>query len=191
LPVRVLSRLFRRLVLDGLTALRLVSLRQEALRRTAFFGDLAPLADPSAFAAALTSLRRKPFSPISRATPMASRSPTPGSEAGVAFKWKDYRIKGRDSLKTMTLDAAEFIRRFLLHVVPRLSPRHHYGLFAGTVRTATSSASAKPSPRQGLAAPWSNLPVHDARAALPRRPRSGSAPSNRPEARPLAKPSSA
>ena len=37
---------------------------------------------------------------------------------GVTFKWKDYRIKGRDRLKTMTLDAAEFIRRFLLHVLP-------------------------------------------------------------------------
>jgi Putative transposase len=36
----------------------------------------------------------------------------------VTFKWKDYRIKGRDRLSTMTLDAAEFIRRFLLHVLP-------------------------------------------------------------------------
>ena len=39
-------------------------------------------------------------------------------EAGVTFKWKDYRIKGRDRLRTMTFDAAEFIRRFLLHVLP-------------------------------------------------------------------------
>jgi hypothetical protein len=38
--------------------------------------------------------------------------------AGVTFKWKDYRIKGRDRLRTMTLDAAEFIRRFLLRVLP-------------------------------------------------------------------------
>jgi hypothetical protein len=38
--------------------------------------------------------------------------------AGVTFKWKDYRVKGRNRLKTMTLDAAEFIRRFLLHVLP-------------------------------------------------------------------------
>jgi hypothetical protein len=37
-------------------------------------------------------------------------------EKGVTFKWKDYRIKGRDRLKTITLDAAEFIRRFLLHL---------------------------------------------------------------------------
>src|SRR5208337_3233503 len=51
------------------------------------------------------------------------------------FKWKDYRIKGRDRLKTMTLDAAEFIRRFLLHVLPSGFHRiRHYGLFASVVR---------------------------------------------------------
>src|SRR6202007_971934 len=56
-------------------------------------------------------------------------------ETGVTFKWKDYRIKGRDRLKTMTLDAPEFIRRFLLHVLPSGFHRvRHYGLFAGTVR---------------------------------------------------------
>jgi Putative transposase len=56
-------------------------------------------------------------------------------EAGVTFKWKDYRIKGRDRLKTMTLDTAEFIRRFLLHVLPSGFHRiRHYGLFAGTAR---------------------------------------------------------
>src|SRR5580692_642825 len=48
---------------------------------------------------------------------------------------EDYRIKGRDRLKTMTLDAAEFIRRFLLHVLPSGFHRiRHYGLFGGTVR---------------------------------------------------------
>ncbi len=56
-------------------------------------------------------------------------------EAGVTFNWKDYRIKGRDRLRTMTLDAAEFIRRFLLNVLPSGFHRiRHYGLFAGTVR---------------------------------------------------------
>ena len=56
-------------------------------------------------------------------------------ENGVTFKWKDYRIKGRDRLKTMTLDAAEFIRRFLLHVLPSGFHRiRHYGLFAGAAR---------------------------------------------------------
>ncbi|MBV8557968.1 MAG: transposase [Planctomycetaceae bacterium] len=56
-------------------------------------------------------------------------------EAGVTFKWKDYRINGRDRLKSMTLDPAEFIRRFLLHVLPSGFHRiRHYGLFASTVR---------------------------------------------------------
>ena len=56
-------------------------------------------------------------------------------EAGVTFKWKDYRIKGRDRLRTMTLDAAEFIRRFLLHVLPSGFHRiRHYGLFASAGR---------------------------------------------------------
>ena len=70
-------------------------------------------------------------------------------EAGVTFKWKDYRIKGRDRLKTMTLDAAEFIRRFLLHVLPSGFHRiRHYGLFAGTVRARNIERA-----RQLLAAP--------------------------------------
>jgi hypothetical protein len=64
------------------------------------------------------------------------------------FKWKDYRIKGRDRLKTMTLDAGEFIRRFLLHVLPSGFHRiRHYGLFGGTVRTDNIERA-----RQALAA---------------------------------------
>ena len=70
-------------------------------------------------------------------------------EAGVTFKWKDYRIKGRDRLRAMTLDAAEFIRRFLLHVLPSGFHRiRHYGLFAGTVRARNIERA-----RQALAAP--------------------------------------
>jgi hypothetical protein len=62
---------------------------------------------------------------------------------------EDYRIKGRDRLKTMTLDAAEFIRRFLLHVLPSGFHRiRHYGLFAGTVRARNIERV-----RQALAAP--------------------------------------
>jgi hypothetical protein len=54
---------------------------------------------------------------------------------GVTFKWKNYRVEGRDRFKTMTLDPAEFIRRFLLHVLPSgLHRIRHYGLFAGAVR---------------------------------------------------------
>jgi Putative transposase/Transposase zinc-binding domain len=146
LPVRVLSRLFRRLFLDGLAALRDAG-------SLAFFGDLAPLADKDAFDAALAPLRRcqwvvyakRPFAGpkavlayLSRYTHRAAISNSrliALDEAGVTFKWKDYRIKGRDRLKTMTLDAGEFIRRFLLHLLPSGFHRiRHYGLFAGAVR---------------------------------------------------------
>lgn len=56
-------------------------------------------------------------------------------DRGVTFKWKDYRCKGRTRQKTMTLATDEFIRRFLLHVLPNGFHRiRHYGLFANTVR---------------------------------------------------------
>jgi hypothetical protein len=105
-------------------------------RRLAFFGDLAPLADKRAFDAALTPLRRsewvvyakRPFAGpkavlayLARYTHRVAISNSrlvQLDDNGVTFRWKDYRIKGRDRLRTMTLDAAEFIRRFLLHVLP-------------------------------------------------------------------------
>ena len=143
----MLSRLFRRLFLDGLAALH-------AAGRLAFFGDLAPLGEKSAFDAALAPLRRsewvvyakKPFagppavlSYLSRYTHRVAISNSrliALDEKGVSFKWKDYRIKSRDRLKTMTLAAHEFIRRFLLHVLPSGFHRiRHYGLLAGAVRT--------------------------------------------------------
>jgi hypothetical protein len=146
LPVRVLSRLFRRLFLDGLAALH-------AANRLAFLGDLAPLAYKCAFDAALASLRRsewvvfakRPFAGpqavlayLARYTHRVAISNSrlvALDEKGVTFKWKDYRIKGRERLKSMTLDAHEFIRRFLLHVLPSGFHRiRHYGLFAGTAR---------------------------------------------------------
>ena len=81
---------------------------------------------------------RRPSSPISRYTHRVAISNSrllALHDKGVTFKWKDYRIKGRDRLKTMTLDAGEFIRRFLLHVLPSGFHRiRHYGLFAGAVR---------------------------------------------------------
>ena len=56
-------------------------------------------------------------------------------ERGVTFKWKDYRAKERYRHKTMTLTADEFIRRFLLHVLPAGFHRiRHYGLIANTQR---------------------------------------------------------
>jgi len=146
LPVRVLSRLFRRLFLQRLAALHKAGLLD-------FHGDLAPLADASAFDAALMPLRRskwvvyakRPFAGpkavlayLSRYTHRVAISNSrliALDDKGVTFKWKDYRIKGRDRLKTMTLDAAEFIRRFLLHVLPSGFHRiRHYGLFAGAAR---------------------------------------------------------
>jgi hypothetical protein len=146
LPVRVLSRLFRRLFLEGFAALKEVG-------RLHFFGDLAPLTEKRAFDAALAPLRRsewviyakKPFAGpqavlayLARYTHRVAISNSrliALDEEGVTFKWKDYRIKGRDRLKTMTLDAAEFIRRFLLHVLPSGFHRiRHYGLIAGAVR---------------------------------------------------------
>jgi Putative transposase/Transposase zinc-binding domain len=128
LPVRVLSRLFRRLFLDGLAALH-------AVGRLAFLGDLAPLADKPAFDAALAPLRRsdwvvyakRPFAGpeavlahLARYTHRVAISNSrliALDDKGVTFRWKDYRINGRDRLKTMTLAAHEFIRRFLLHVL--------------------------------------------------------------------------
>ena len=146
LPVRVLSRLFRRLFLDGLAALH-------AAGRLAVLGDLAPLAEKCALDAALAPLRgsdwfvyaKRPFAGpqavlayLARYTHRVAISNSrliALDEAGVTFKWKDYRFQGRDQLKTMTLDAAEFIRRFLLHVLPSGFHRiRHYGLFAGTCR---------------------------------------------------------
>jgi Putative transposase/Transposase zinc-binding domain len=167
LPGRVLSRLFRRLFLEGLTALKEAG-------KLAFFGDLAPLADKDAFDAALAPLRRsewvlyakRPFAGpaavlayLARYTHRVAISNSrlvAFDEAGVAFRWKDYRIKGRDRFKTMTLDAAEFIRRFLMHVLPTGFHRiRHYGLFASAVRAqnverarqllATSAATPEPS----------------------------------------------
>lgn len=62
----------------------------------------------------------------------------PLDERGVTFRWKDYRAKGRTRYKTMTLDADEFMRRFLLHVLPGGFHRiRHYGLLANAARRQT------------------------------------------------------
>jgi hypothetical protein len=150
LPVRVLSRLFRRLFLDRLAA-------AHGAGRLAFHGDLAPLADPSAFAAHLAPLRRsewvvyakRPFAGpaavlayLSRYThrvAIANRRLLALDERGVTFRWKDYRARARAPggawIKTMTLSADAFIRRFLLHVLPDGFHRiRHYGLFASGTR---------------------------------------------------------
>src|SRR5205085_759751 len=152
LPVRVLSRLFRRLFLDRLAA-------AHGAGRLAFHGELAALADPAALAAHLAPLRRsesvvyakRPFAGpeavlayLSRYThrvAIANSRLLALDERGVTFRWKDYRAregaKGRAWIKSMTLPADEFIHRFLLHVLPDGFHRiRHYGLFASGTRAA-------------------------------------------------------
>jgi hypothetical protein len=142
LPVRVLSRLFRRLFLEQLAA-------AHATGRLHFFGDHAPLAERRAFAAYLAPLRKiewvvyakRPFAGpaavlayLSRYThrvAIANSRLIAFDDNGVTFRWKDYRAKGRERQKVMTLASDEFIRRFLIHVLPSGFHRiRHSGLFA-------------------------------------------------------------
>ena len=142
LPVRVLSRLFRRLFLE-----KLIATHQAG--RLNFFGDNIHLADAQTFAAYLAPLRKtewvvyakRPFGGseavlayLSRYThrvAIANSRLIAFDKQGVTFKWKDYRIEGHNRYKRMTLTTNEFIRRFLIHVLPRgLHRIRHYGLFA-------------------------------------------------------------
>jgi len=146
LHVRVLSRLFRRLFVEGLLALYRAG-------NLAFFGDLAELAEPDAFAAYLAPLRKTewvvyakpPFGGpeavlayLSRYTHRVaisnSRLISADAET-VAFRWKNYRIKTGDRRSVMRLTTDEFIRRFLIHVLPDGFHRiRHYGLLASARR---------------------------------------------------------
>jgi hypothetical protein len=146
LPVRVLSRLFRRLFLK-----RLLAAHQAGHLK--FFGDHAALADAQAFAAYLAPLRRaewvvyakRPFGGpqavlayLSRYThrvAIANSRLIACDRTSVTFRWKDYRSEGRDRQKLMTLATGEFIRRFLIHVLPQGFHRiRHYGLLASGTR---------------------------------------------------------
>lgn len=148
LHVRVLSRLFRRLFLEGLVALHRAG-------ELAFFGDLAGLSDVDTFAAYLAPLRKiewvvyakPPFGGpeavlayLSRYTHRVaiSNSRLISADADtVAFQWKDYRAKSGDSRSVMRLSTSEFIRRFLIHVLPdRFHRIRHYGLLASAGRKA-------------------------------------------------------
>jgi hypothetical protein len=140
--VRVLSRLFRRRFLEALAAAHRAS-------RLQFFGDDAGLHDPRAFAQWLAPLRKvewvvyakRPFAGpaavlayLSRYTHRVAISNgrlLAFDERGVTFRWKDYRTTGKTRYKAMTLAADEFMRRFLLHVLPSGFHRiRHYGLLA-------------------------------------------------------------
>jgi hypothetical protein len=147
LPVRVLSRLFRRLFLEKLGKAHQVGTLK-------FFGKFQSLADPQAFDQWCQPMRqqnwyvytKRPFAGpeavleyLARYThrvAIANSRLIGFDDNGVSFKWKDYRRKGRNRHRTMTLETDEFIRRFLIHVLPGGFHRiRHYGLFANTVRT--------------------------------------------------------
>src|SRR5213592_1819160 len=147
LPVRVLSRLFRRRYLEELD-------RAQRSGRLQFFGEYTTLSDARAFAQWLAPLRdvewvvyaKRPFAGpaavlayLSRYThrvAISNQRLLALDERGVTFRWKDYRAKSKTRYKTMTLSANEFMRRFLLHVLPGGFHRiRHYGLLANARRT--------------------------------------------------------
>ena len=133
-------------------------------------GDHTDLADAQSFAACLAPPRKaewvvyakKPFGGpqavlayLARYThrvAIANSRLISADETGVTFKWKDYRIEGPGRYKAMTLPTHEFIRRFLIHVLPKgLHRIRHYGLFANGKYRAANIAQA----RQLLAVPAS------------------------------------
>jgi hypothetical protein len=166
LPVRVLSRRFRRLFLAALADVH-------AAGRLAFFGKLEDLRRRKAFDAHLAPLKRKkwfvyakpPFAGpeavlayLARYThrvAIANSRLVSLDERGVTFRYKDYRRNGPARHRAMTLSADEFIRRFLLHVLPKGFHRiRHYGLLASAGCKANIARA-----RQLMAAPMPELDV--------------------------------
>ncbi len=148
LPVRVLSRLFRRVLLDKM-------IKAHQAGQLKFFARHVGLAHAKAFAAYLAPLRKtewvvyakRPFAGpvdvlayLSRYThrvAIANSRLIAADGNSITFKCKNYRIKGRERYKAMTLKPHEFIRRFLIHVLPTGFHRiRHYGLFANGNRTS-------------------------------------------------------
>jgi hypothetical protein len=160
LPVRVLSTLFRRLMLEQLAA-------AHAAGKLQFFGEHARLAAADAFAAFLAPLKttrwfvysKRPFAGpqavlayLARYThrvAISNRRLVALDADHVTFRYKDYRRNGQERYCTMTLVPGEFIRRFLLHVLPKGFHRiRHYGLLASAARKANIARA-----RELLAAP--------------------------------------
>lgn len=160
LPVLVLSKLFRRLMLEKLAA-------AHAAGRLTFFGEHSHLADARALAGFLAPLRKtrwfvyskRPFAGpkavlayLARYTHRVAISNSrliAADATSVTFKVKDYRVEGPGRYTTMTLATGEFIRRFLLHVLPKGFHRiRHYGLLASAVRLESIAQA-----RQLLAVP--------------------------------------
>lgn len=148
LSVRVLSRLYRRLILEGLARLHKTGKLQ-------FFGDHAELVGRAAFDAFLQPLRKidwvvyakEPFAGPSAVLAYLSRYTHRVAISnsrlirmdgqGVTFRVKDYRISGPGRHTTMTLKTDEFIRRFLIHVLPKGQHRiRHSGFFGNGTRAA-------------------------------------------------------
>jgi hypothetical protein len=165
LPVEVLSRLFR-----GRFLAKLVAAHRDGHLK--FFGVHARLDNIRAFKAYLAPLRKiewvvyakRPFGGpravlayLSRYThrvAISNRRLLAADDGGVSFRWKDYRIEGPGRWKTMTLTPHEFIRRFLMHVLPAGFHRiRHYGLLASGTRAANIARA-----RELLAVPVSSEP---------------------------------
>jgi hypothetical protein len=171
LPVRVLSRLFRRFFLDKLGAAHKAG-------ELAFFGTHARLVDAKAFTAYLAPLRsrewvvysKRPFGGpeevlryLARYTnrvAISNRRLIACDEKGVTFKWKDYRVEGSERYKMMTLATDEFIRRFLMHVLPAGFHRiRYYGLLASGKRAENVARAHE------LLAPPPLIPIDAIKAA--------------------------
>jgi hypothetical protein len=209
LPVLVLSRLFRRLMLEKLFA-------AHAAGKLKFFGTHAALADAVRFAELLAPLKKKrwfvyakrPFAGpqtvlayLARYThrvAISNRRLIAADANTVTFKVKDYRIDGPGRYKTMTLDAHEFIRRFLIHVLPKGFHRiRHYGLLASGVKADNLALARKllnvaaPAPKPEKAAadpamPDQPCPCCGAAMRIIERFKAGERPRHKPTAMPPA-----
>ncbi|MEM9232545.1 MAG: IS91 family transposase [Pseudomonadota bacterium] len=185
LSVRVLSRLYQRLILEGLAKLHKAGKLQ-------FFGNHAKLVDRAAFNAFLQPLRKidwvvyakEPFAGpkavlayLSRYTHRVAISNSRlirFDENKVTFKVKNYRLNGPKRHATMTLDTAEFIRRFLIHVLPKGQHRiRHYGFFGNGNRAANIArirdllGAKPPSPKDASGASESDTNQSPTILALP------------------------
>ena len=155
LPVRVLSRLFRRLFLEQLDQAHLDG-------QLTFHGNHAELSDRASFERYLQPTRRvdwvvyakRPFagpesvlkylSLYTHRIAIANSRLISANQQGVTFKWKDYRLEGQKRYKSMRLDTDEFIRRFLIHVLPSGFHRiRHYGLLSNKARNVALPLARK------------------------------------------------
>src|SRR5467141_881510 len=178
LPVKVLSRLFR-----GLFLAKLVAAHRAG--RLKFFGVHARLDNIRTFKAYLAPLRKidwvvyakRPFGGpravlayLSRYThrvAISNRRLVAADDGGVSFRWKDYRIEGPGRWKTMTLKPHEFIRRFLMHVLPCGFHRiRHYGLLASGTRAVNITRA-----RELLAVPAAQSKTADTNCAEANEPK--------------------